>query len=197
MKFIKLYHYSNTANLKTLDPVHYGSGVTRTSECRHGICGLPKIYFYNINDPESCVASGSQQLYEVYFPHEWKSLIYDTSTDHLNLYDLVKSQLYNKNQRVPYEYEMKEGFELAIKAAGFKGWQSSASPQLPHVVVLFDAISTTKPRIDYAVYDWSDNIIEIYQLPDTKKQLHLFSNPAITLPTSDDTSMSLTRRFKL
>lgn len=195
MKFIKLYHYSNTARLKTLDPAFYGSGVTRGSECRHGIIGIPKVYFYNVNQPASCVASGSRQLYEVYFPYEWKSLIYDMSTDHLELYDLVKKEFIQKQRRTPYEYEMKEAFEQAIKAAGFKGWQSTAS-QLPHAVILFDAISTLKPRIDFFAYDWADNLIEIYQLPKIGEQLFSFFNPAVTSPKCDDEVSSLTKQLK-
>lgn len=191
MKFIKLYHYSNTSRLKVLDPAFYGSGVTRGSECRHGISGIPKVYFYNVDQPESCVSSGSQQRYEVYFPYEWKSLIYDTSNDHLELYELVKTEFFQKHLRSPYEYEMKEAFERAIKNAGFKGWRSSAS-QLPHAVVLFDAVSTLKPRIDFFAYDWADNLIEIYQLPKISEQLFAFFNYAVTSPKRDDEVSSLT-----
>lgn len=165
MKFIKLYHYSNTANLKFLDPAFYGSGVTRTSECRHGLSGLPKVYFYNQDQPESCVSSGSRQVYEVYFPYEWKSLIYDTSKDKLGLYDFSKAKLIAAHQRHPYEYELKEAFELAIKDAGFKGWHCSDFAPLPHALVLFDKISTQKPRVSYEAYDWDDNLIEIFQAP--------------------------------
>lgn len=156
MKYIQLYHYSSSSNLDFIDPQFYGTGAARGSECKRGKTGLNKIYFYTENKPEPCVQS--LHLYKIYFPYEWKSLVYDRSVDPLNLYDLIKSDIKSREKRDAYEYELKDAVEQKIFDLGFKGWRSSASPQLPHVVVLFEKISTTKPAGNLLVSHWADEI---------------------------------------
>lgn len=147
MKFIKLYHYSSSPNLEFVDPVFYGTGAARGSECKHGKTGLNKSYFYTENKPEPCVKS--LHLYEIYIPYEWKSLIYDRSIDPLSLYETVKSEIKMREKREPYEYELKDSVEKRIFDLGFKGWRSSASPQLSHAIILFEKVSTAKPSGHY------------------------------------------------
>ena len=158
MKYIKLFHYSSHSNLNSIDPSHYGSGAARGAECKYGKTGLNKAYFYIENNPEPCVRMG--HCYEAYIPHEWKSLIYDRSLDPENFYEQVKADILALHRRPAYEYEIRDGIERKIFEAGFKGWRSSTSPQLPHALILFVSVSTHKPAGTYTVYNWNDIEIE-------------------------------------
>lgn len=156
--YIKLYHYSPSANLKYIDPAHYGEGVTLGAECKFAKTGLNKAYFYNEDKPEMVVASGSTR-YEIYMPADWKDKIYDRSSDPLHLYKQVIYESWEKYQRNPYPYELRDGVEQKIKDLGYKGWRVSGSA-LPHVVVLFEQLSTQKPVGRYQVLDWAGNKLE-------------------------------------
>lgn len=157
--YIKLYHYSSAANLTYIDPAHYGEGVTRGAECKYAKTGLNKAYFYNEDKPEVMVESASTR-YEIYMPADWKDNIYDRSKDPLGLYQQVIAESWEINNRNPYPYELKDGVELKIKELGYKGWRVSDSA-LPHVVVLFEKLSTQKPVGRYQVLDWAGNKLEV------------------------------------
>ena len=80
-KYIKIYHYSprhlnDAVELTDIDPSHYGTGISKNSECKHGKKGLNKSFFYTIDDPQECIDS-TYIRYEIYLPYEWKGKIYD------------------------------------------------------------------------------------------------------------------------
>lgn len=179
--YIKLYHYSPSANLKYIDPAHYGEGVTRGAECKYAKTGLNKAYFYNEDKPEVMVESASTR-YEIYMPAGWKAKIYDRSQDPLGLYQQVIAESWEKYYRNPYPYELKDGVELKIKELGYKGWRVSNSA-LPHVVVLFEKLSTQKPHGQYRVYDWAGNQLEA-QVVNTANNGFFAPQAAVTMSTA-------------
>lgn len=157
--YIKIYHYSSAPDLREIDPAYYGEGVTRGAECKYGKAGLNKSYFYIEDRPEVVVASGARR-YEIYMPAAWRKLIYDRTQDPLNLYQAVIDEVRLREGRNPYQYELKDGVEAKIKEHGFVGWRVSAS-ELPHVVVLFEKLSTKRPSGEYRAFDWNGNQLEV------------------------------------
>lgn len=157
--YLQVFHYSSEHNLDTIDPSFYGTSVLRTKE-REG--GVNKTYFYTVDQPESCVASGFKKRYEVYIPNTWKNLIYDIGSDAESLYnkayEYLKLQLMSEG-REPYDYQINDCVQSELKNLGYKGFTNSSSA-LPHVVALFDPVSTKKPVQYSIIYDWSGNIIE-------------------------------------
>lgn len=174
--YYQLIHYSPDQNLSTIDPQFYGTSTLRT-KLREG--GVDKSYFYTLDNPESCVASGLKRRYVVYIPTDWKALIYDIGQDIHDLYEHIKQQIklqLTHENREPYHYEINDRMQIELKKLGYKGFTNSLST-LPHVLTLFYAIPTAKPSAPSIIYDWSDNIVEKNeaQLSASSSNFSLFS----------------------
>lgn len=156
--YYKIYHYTKETNeLDYIDPAFYGTSISRYSECKRGKIGLNKSFFYTCDEPETCVASGAKR-YEIYLPFEWKPRIYDRGTDCNDYYQQVKFEILERGE-FPYERSLLDGIEEKIKEEGYVGWCNTAST-LPHAIVLFEKISTQKPKNFYKILDWSERMIE-------------------------------------
>ncbi|OGT62665.1 MAG: hypothetical protein A3E85_00230 [Gammaproteobacteria bacterium RIFCSPHIGHO2_12_FULL_45_12] len=155
--YFLIYHYSEKANLSSIDPAYYGSAVSGRSELRRGGSGLNKSFFYTLDKPEPLLQGGTR--YQLYLPADWKALIYDIYEDKDKLHLEAKARLL-ANHTFPYDYRLKEMLETLLIEKGYKGWSNPNSP-LPHAIVLFHAISTFKPKEAYVAYHYqSGEVLE-------------------------------------
>ena len=125
-----LIHFSNTQNLKELDPEFQGTAGRHSPETKHGKPYHPRIYFYEENTPtESVVTGGAKSKYIVKHPGDDK--IYDIGKDSQGLLAQAHAAWLEKPSGSHIDAKFKY-----LKEKGFLGFKNSASA-LPNVVALF------------------------------------------------------------
>lgn len=96
---MKLYHYSNTDNIKELNPKLLGANSYTSRD--YSYCSLPRVYFYVKPKPELCLI-GSKYLYLA-------------EINDVQLYDGIKDPL-----NVFAGYDLNKQLRQ-IKALGYRG----------------------------------------------------------------------------
>jgi hypothetical protein len=116
-----LIHYSETSDIKSLDPDFMGTGKTPSTEMKEKIPQPHRVYTYD-NDaiPEDVVYRHAKFRYRVYVDPE---MIYDIGDDELGLKTGEPDHLHEK-------------LLTEVKKRGYLGFTNSRGP-LPGVVALF------------------------------------------------------------
>lgn len=135
---LKLMHYSDQKNLKTIDPKFMGKGV-RGQEFKHGLPEVPRSYFYMHNTPvEDIVKQNAKSKYSVTLPNDHK--IYDLATDPAN--HVAETVKMNNGA---WNSDLILG---KLKELGYHGFRNSGSA-LPNVVALFHPVAVEREHPAY------------------------------------------------